>query len=121
MEVISTMIKGEEYFSFKKGGIIVGKCIIKKRDINVVHLKYILIFIKFRGNQLATKFWKLVEDKLRYNGVKKITLLAEEFDEKHGKLQKLYEAIGFRIDGKINYGYNGDYLMRRIPMVKEIN
>lgn len=119
MSISETVINGELYYTFiEADNIKVGKCIVVFLPNHTIHLKYIEIFTKYRGNDFSTKFWRLVEKSLYDKEIYKITLMCYELDEKCGKLVRLYQSWGFIIDGESRYEYNGDYLMRKTPMSK---
>jgi len=117
MEVSHTIILGEHYYWAKINDELVGKCILVDKKDNIGHLKYIIIYPNHRGKDLSTTFWEMVECQLSY---KKITLSADEFSEKHGKLVKLYQSWGFTRVGKDRYVDKFGYSVRIVNMEKLI-
>lgn len=111
--------------SFIKNGNHVGKCNIRDKKPEL-HISFITIYKNFRGQNLSSEFWKLLEGYFIENGYNKITLETDEFtDKRYGKLVSLYESWGFKIvdPSKERYVYDntGEFMMRKVPMVKILN
>ena len=116
-----SIIDRSNCFSLKVDGINVGKCIIKKIR-GQVWLQYIEIQEKYRGNDYSTILWNLVENWLKEQKINKIYLYTSEFADRQGKLEQLYNGWGFQKMSTLdNYEYNGDYLIRKIMMMKTIS
>lgn len=108
------------YYIFYDEDVRCGRCTVEIKNFTA-ELRYIKVEEQFRGQQLSLRMWKLVEDDLKKYGVNKIELFVYELDEKHNKLVKLYQQMGFRISGKESYKYDGDFLVHTVPMDKLLN
>jgi ribosomal protein S18 acetylase RimI-like enzyme len=115
----STNIGADEYFILIRNGQNLGKCIVNYPE-DYAFIKYICIKEEFRGNFLGKKLLIHVKMELKSRGINKIKLIAEELSEKHGKLIHFYESLGYIKNGNIKYQYNGDELIRKIPMVNNL-
>jgi len=98
------------------GNDYLGKCIFSKTK-NEIFIKYITIFVHYRGNKLMPIFYDMLEKIFIDLKCTTVMLMAEERTEKYGKLEQLYKSIGF-IPIKYHDAYNGDYPIRHIKMVK---
>lgn len=107
------------YFLFNEETQI-GKCMITKIKNDVIILRYISIYEKYRGNDYSTEFWKLLESEFRMQGIKCVIMEAKELNEKYNKLYNLYTSWGFTLNGIIMYANNGEEVERIIPMKKEL-
>lgn len=123
-----SIINGEQYYSFYLNNEYVGKCITNNINNDTILLKYITINEKYRGKDLSTMFYHIFENDITNNNennndnnkISKIVLNAEEITLYHSKLVKLYMKWGFQINGKCSYKYNGEKLIRVVPMIKHL-
>lgn len=120
MELHTRIIRGLTYIFLKEGELNLGKCIVDFSCGSEIFVKYYEIFPKYRGRRYGTSFWKILEERFAEQDVKTVYLIAEEFDERHGKLQRFYESLGFRVSNESRFCYNGDFLIRKIPMIKDL-
>jgi hypothetical protein len=113
-----SIIQGCDYYTLKLMDEYVGKCIIQKtKKDGEVLLKYIEIKPKFRGMKLSNYIWYCVKKELIKQGVKSVILVAEETDDRHNKLVKLYQSWGFeKIVGGERYVHRDDFLIRQVNM-----
>jgi hypothetical protein len=118
--ISTTHLNKETKYGFYIGHINVGKCAVKWTTDTLVYLTDIKIEKKYRGNDLSTIFYNMVEDELVDKEVEVIELHAAELDSKKGKLTNLYKSWGFKITGK-GYGrYEDIGRVIDYPMKKEL-
>ena len=117
--------KIDKGYGFKKNGNIVGKCLVVDKK-PTMHISFFVIYEKFRGNNLSSEFYQLLEKEFFSSGFDLVTLETDEFTDngskKCGKLESLYKSWGFKASGPERFLYDstGEFLMRRVPMKKSI-
>ena len=108
--------------SFNLTNKYIGKIMFVLKSQTTIHINYITVSKKYRGNNYSTEMFNLFYDHItqKYECVDSITLLTQEIYEKYKKLERLYSSWGFITEGVEQIYYDGDVCCRKIKMVKSV-
>ena len=115
MKITESIIGNKNYISFYIDDQYLGKIVYAIRSSNIfIHYIYINPIYRSKG------YLKIMINNLEIRHNKDLTLEAKEINEKYNRLINHYIKLGFQINGKERFVYEGEILFRKVPMAKSI-
>jgi RimJ/RimL family protein N-acetyltransferase len=113
---------GDTVLTFYDGKTHVGKIMytVVPGSLDSIEISFYTIYRNYRGKSLGEEIHRVFNDAMKEKGIKRIILTAREDYERYGKLEKVYQSLGYvRLKEPKDKFHNGK-LYREITMVKTL-